>query len=408
MDQNQSGSIKNHVSNGVNFQKFPKGFLFGSATSAFQTEGYDFNTDWHEWEKTGATTDHKTDHPAANSWHKWPEDIELLKQTGQNAYRFGVEWARIEPEEGKFDEAAINHYREILEALKKNDIASMVTLHHFTLPLWLAKKGGFLNKQFSFYFDRYAEKVISQIGNLADFWTTFNEPKIYILAGYIQGKFPPNQRSYYKAYFAIKNLIKAHIRAYKTIKTIDKNIKVGLNQNIAAFQPENNRYFDKLAVRIARYFDSVIFIKPTNRYTDFLGINYYVKFIIQAKKPFSRQSSSFKNDLGWRINQEGLYQVIKENLKWGKPIYITENGCADENDNIRPEFIRQALENIRNAIHDGADVKGYFYWSLLDNFELNDGYIYKFGLHTIDRQPRPSAKVYTDLIKKYQSEYIED
>ena len=137
MDQNQSGS-----------QKFPKGFLFGSATSAFQTEGFNFNTDWYEWEKTGATTDGKTDHPAADSWHKWPEDIELLKQTNQNAYRFGVEWARIEPEEGKFDEDAIEHYRQILQTLKKDNITSMVTLHHFTLPLWLSKKGGFLNKRF--------------------------------------------------------------------------------------------------------------------------------------------------------------------------------------------------------------------------------------------------------------------
>lgn len=403
MDQNQNG-LKDPVKTSFNRIGFPKGFLFGSATSAFQTEGYDFNTDWHEWEKTGATTDHMTDHPAADSWHKWPEDIELLKKTNQNAYRFGVEWARIEPEEGKFDETAIDHYRQILAKLKENNITSMVTLHHFTLPLWLAKKGGVINKRFPFYFACYAKKVISQIGGLADFWTTINEPKVYVLDGIIRGKFPPNEKSYWKAYLARKNLIKAHIRAYKLIKKIDQNIQVGINQNLTAYVPVGNNIFNKFMTRIARFVDADIFIRPTNKFTDFLGINYYRKYQMQAKRPIAQEEGSIKNEYGWSINQEGLYQVIKENMKWGKPIYITENGCADEDDNIRPEFIRQALEYIRKAINEGADVRGYFYWSLLDNFELAEGYIMKFGLADINRNLRPSARVYADLIKKYSSD----
>lgn len=400
MDQNQNG-LKDPVKTSFNGTRFPKGFLFGSATSAFQTEGYDFNTDWHEWEKTGATTDHMTDHPAADSWHKWPEDIELLNKTHQNAYRFSVEWARIEPEEGKFDEAAVDHYRQILLELKKNNITSMVTLHHFTLPLWLAKKGGVINKRFPFYFARYAEKVISQIGNLSEFWTTINEPKIYVFDGMIRGKFPPNEKNYFKAFRAYKNLAKAHILAYKKIKKYDQNIQVGVNQNITAYEPLKSTFLNRLAIRIIRYFDPNIFIRSTNKYTDFLGINYYTKVKIQVRKPFVTQSSTLQNEYGWSINQEGLYQVIKENVHWGKPIFITENGVPDAFDKIRPEFIRQAFRYINQAINDGVDIRGYFYWSLLDNFELAEGYIVKFGLADINRNLRPSAQVYADLIKKY-------
>jgi len=393
MDQNPNG-----------LPKFPKGFLFGSATSAFQTEGYNFNTDWHEWEKTGATTDHMTDHPAADSWHKWSEDIELLKQTHQNAYRFGVEWARIEPEEGKFDLEAVNHYRNILVELKKNKITPMVTLHHFTLPLWLAKKNGVLNSKFPYYFARYAEKVVSEIGALADLWTTINEPKVYILDGIIRGKFPPNQKNYWKAFWARKNLINAHILAYHSIKKINKKIQVGINQNLTTYEPVKNTFLNRILTRIVRFVDADIFITPTNKFTDFLGINYYRKYLIQAKKPFAAEAGSIKNEYGWNINQEGIYQLIKENIKWQKSIYITENGVPDEFDKIRAEFIGQALENIQKTINDGADIRGYFYWSLLDNFELSEGYIMKFGLADINRNLRPSAFVYKKLIDGYTNQ----
>ena len=205
-------------------------------------------------------------------------------------------------------------------------------------------------------------------------------------------------------FFARLNLIKAHIKAYRLIKKINNDIQIGINQNLTAYQPVSNSALDKIMTRIVRYFDADVFIKPTNKYSDFLGLNYYRKYRIQFKKPTSLNTDAPQNDLGWQINQEGLYQLIKENTKWGKPIYITENGVADAQDQYRPQFIRDAFANLEKALDDKLPIKGYFHWSLLDNFELSEGYTQKFGLHTIDRQPRPSAQVYAALIKKYQQD----
>lgn len=393
MDQNHPGLVK-----------FPNGFLFGSATSAHQIEGGNFNSDWYAWEKEGGhITNNDTSEVSADSWNKWREDIELLKQTNQNAYRFSIEWAKIEPEEGKFDQGAIDHYRKILQELKRNNVKSMVTLWHFTIPLWLAKIGGFTNKKSIKFFSRYAEKIAVEYGGLIDFFVTLNEPMVYILKGYIQTVWPPAQKSWFKSYKVYRTLVKCHNRAYKIMKQFTEK-PIGIVENIGAFAPLKNNFTNRTAVNLAKYFDAVIFIKPVLKNIDFLGINYYQKFYIQAKKPFSSQKSDLQNDYGWVVNQEGLYQVIMENKKWGKPIYLTENGIADETDKYRGQFIKEALHNISKSIEDGADVRGYFYWSLLDNFEWAAGYTMKFGLADINRNLRPSAQVYADLIKKYSSD----
>lgn len=391
MAQNQSG-----------FKKFPKGFLFGSATSAHQIEGGNFNSDWYAWEKAGNTADKLTSHPAANSWHKWREDINLLKLTHQNAYRFSIEWAKIEPAEGQFDETAIDHYRQILQELRKNNITAMITLHHFTLPLWLDKKGGFINSKSVFYFTRYAQKMAEEFKDLVDLWATFNEPKVLILKGYIQGEWPPNKRNIFRAIAVWYNLKKAHIDAYRVMKKIVTS-PIGIVENISAYEKANDNFLTNLMIRIARYFDTTIFVKPIIKSADFLGINFYMKFVIDGFRHYMPQNAP-QNDFGWAINQEGLYQVIKENSRWGKPIYITENGLADEHDKYRGKFIEDALDNILKSISDGADVRGYFYWSLLDNFEWASGYTMKFGLADINRKLRPSAFRYADLIKKHSSD----
>jgi len=381
--------------------KFPKGFLFGSATSAHQTEGGNTNSDWYKWEQTpGNIQDGSTSLVAADSWNKWREDIKLLKETGQNAYRFSVEWARIEPKEGKFDQKAIDHYKEILTELKKNNITSMVTLHHFTNPLWLAGIGGFTNSKSARYFTRYALKIAEELGEPIDLLATFNEPKVYILKGYIQKEWYPAEKNYFQAFLAWKNITKAHNLAYKEIKKMS-NLPVGIVQNISAYEANKPSIINNLLVLFAKFIDNDIFMIPLKNNFDFLGINYYMKFKIQLTKPHVSWASTLKNDYGWSISQEGLYQVIMENIHWKKPIYITENGVADEKDTIRPEFINQALENLLKAIKNNADIRGYFYWSLLDNFEWASGYSMKFGLATIDRKLRHSAKVYKELIDKY-------
>jgi len=383
--------------------KFPKGFLFGSATSAHQIEGGQRN-DWSEWEKkAGRVADGSDSAIACDSWNKWREDIALLKKTNQNAYRFSIEWSRIEPEEGRFSDKAIAHYREILLELKKQGIAPAVTLFHFTLPLWLSRIGGFANKKSVKYFARFAEKMAHEFGQIVDLWITINEPQAYLLSGYILGVYCPGKKDIFEAYFKVRNnLNSAHIKAYQAMKPLASG-PIGIGQHLLALQPLAPYFLNKIWVRITHFFTTHIFVQPIIKYVDFIGINYYMKFKLQFWHPRVHTVAKLLNDYGWGINQEGLYQVIMESARWKKPIYITENGVADAQDQYRIPFIKQAFQNIDKAIKDGADVRGYFHWSLLDNFEWSGGYTMKFGLFTRDRLPRPSAKFYAEQIKKYSS-----
>jgi len=381
---------------------FPKNFLFGSATSAHQIEGCQ-NNDWSEWEKIKGKIDDKSNsQKACDSWNKWRDDIKLLKKTNQNAYRFSIEWSKVEPKEGKFSTKAIDHYKSILLELKKEGIKSMVTLFHFTLPLWLSEKGGFGNKKASLYFARFAEKMGREFGKLADFWVTINEPQAYLLSGYINGDYCPGERNIFKAYFNIrKNLERAHILAYKKMKPLVDG-PIGIVQHLVALEPLVPHLINQFWVKITHFFTTNIFIKPIAKFNDFIGINYYMKFKLQALLPKVHIDAKKLTDYGWGINQEGLYQVIMESARWKKPIYITENGVADAKDQHRGKFIKDAFLNIAKAIKDGADVRGYFHWTLLDNFEWSRGYTMKFGLFTKEREPRESANIYSDLIRKYQ------
>ncbi|MEI8143432.1 MAG: glycoside hydrolase family 1 protein [Candidatus Berkelbacteria bacterium] len=378
--------------------KFPKGFLFGSATSGHQTEGGKVCSDWREWEKLpGRIVDGSTAEVANDSWNKWREDIELLKQTHQNAYRFSIEWARVEPSKGRFDLSAIEHYREILVELRKNNIKSMVTLFHFALPKWVGVEGGFLNNKTGELFAVYCEYVGQKLGDLVDLWVTINEPQTYALSGYVDGIHCPGQKNFFTGLKIGRNLNRAHILAYKKLRTVVSN-PVGIVENIAIFEPLYDNIFDKTFVKIMNNLATISFIAPVSNHIDFLGINYYFKVHVRAAKPRFTFIGKKKNDIGWGIVQAGLYQAIRQNQIWRKPIYITENGVADAKDIHRPKFLKDALFYLSRAIRKGADVRGYFHWTLMDNFEWASGYTAKFGLFTRDRKPRKSATVYRDLI----------
>jgi len=382
--------------------RFPKNFLFGSATSSHQIEGGNFNSDWYRFEhEPGRISDSSTSKITADSWHKWQEDIELLKHTHQNAYRFSVEWAKIEPKEGQFNARAIEHYRQILQELKRQKISSMVTLFHFSLPLWLADKGGFAKRQNVKYFVRFAEKMASELNDGVDLWVTLNEPNVYVASGYLQGKWCPGLRSPLLAFRVWKNLVLAHNLSYTALKARFTEASVGCVVNATAFEPYRNRILNKAVSRLAKLASSELFIRAIIKKSDFLGLNQYMKYSLSWRPPFKVPDATQTNDYGWHVHPEGLYRVVMENAKWRKPIYITENGIADAEDRLRPQFIEDNLRMLHEAITDGADVRGYFHWSLLDNFEWSSGYSMKFGLFTIDRQPRPSAFRYRDLIDKY-------
>jgi len=381
--------------------KYPKNFLFGSSTAAHQIEGGNFNSDWHQWEKVpGNIADGANSDVAADSWNLWRKDIQLLKKTSQNAYRFSIEWAKIEPQKGVFDYNAINHYREILLELRENNIKSMVTLFHFVLPKWISDIGGFMNKKTVDHFGSYCELMAKELGELVDFWVTINEPQTYALCGYVQGMWCPGKKNFFAGLKIGGILNKAHIIAYKKIRSV-VTTPVGISENIAIFEPLYDNIVDRLFTRYINHLATFSFIAPISKYIDFLGINYYYKVNLQYKKPQFHFISKKKTDMGWSIHQEGLYDVIMKNLIWRKPIYITENGVADENDRHRAKFLKDAFYYVQKAIQKGADVRGYFHWTLMDNFEWAEGYNAKFGLFTIDRAPRASAYLYRDLINKY-------
>ncbi len=411
--------------------KFPKNFLWGSATSAHQVEGNNYNN-WSEWEKENAK---KLAKEARNKWTNWQqkkfpemfqpenyisgracdhyqrykEDFDMAKNLGHNTHRFSIEWSRIEPEEGKFDEKEIEHYRKVILALRARGIEPFVTLWHWTNPIWITKKGGENNKQFPIYFSRYVKKIIQELGDVVDYWITINEPMSVIANSYIAGAWPPQKRNVLAAWRVYKILAKTHNEAYKTIHKINNNTKVGFANIITDFEANNKKsQLDRVIVKVANYLTRDKFLKLTNNHNDFLTVQYYfhkkIKFLGVAKNKNKKNS-----DLGWEIYPEGIYHILKDLQKYHLPIYITENGLADADDSRREEFIKKHLRWVHKAIQEGVDVRGYFYWSLLDNFEWDKGFWPRFGLvkvnfKTQERKIRLSALAYAKICQNNELE----
>ena len=389
--------------------RFPKNFLWGTATSAYQVEGGNKNCDWAKLFDAGKACDH---------YNRYEEDFELAKSLNQNAYRFSIEWSRIEPKEGKFDQKEIEHYREFLKALKVRDMKVMATLHHFTNPLWLAEIGGWTNKKVVFYFSRFAQKMFDEYKDLVDFWITINEPLIYGVLSYFQRRWPsPETKTYPLPFYArrvpnfisflkvLRNQILAHKKIYETFHQAKKDAKIGIAKNNVFLEPANKKSFlDVSSVKICNYFWNQLFLNKIKNHLDFIGLNYY--FHNKIKFPFRmRNENKIVSDLGWEIYPEGIYHVLKDLKKYNLPIYITENGIADKKDKLRKDFIKNHLRWVWQSIQERVDVKGYFHWSLIDNFEWDLGFEPRFGLvkidyKTLERKPRPSAFYYSKISKE--------
>ena len=415
---------------------FSAGFYWGTATSAHQVEGGNHN-DWTEWEKANAERLAKE---AKTKWQLWQqekfpemfkpenyvsgracdhynrfrEDFDIAKSLGHNAHRFSIEWSRIEPEEGQFNEKEIDHYREVIAALRERGIEPFVTLWHWTLPIWISGIGGWENKKTIEYFLRYANKIVDSLGREIKFWMPINEPTVYVGHSYVIGVFPPQVKSFYRANNILKNLISVHKESYKLIhKKLGEKVMVGSAHNYHYHTPYRKWHLlDLLATGVLRYIRDTRSSKWSKDHEDFIGLNYYyrdtVKFVlgggrfsmIDIKNPDKRVS-----DMGWEIYPEGIYHVLKDLKKYNKPIYITENGIADAKDEKRTKFIKDHLGWIHKAIEEGTDIRGYFYWSLLDNFEWDKGFWPRFGLveidyKTMERKIRPSAYEYAKICKE--------
>lgn len=417
---------------------FPKDFLWGAGSSAFQVEG-NITNNWSQWceenaqrlaqksqkeyghlpswkfiEKDASDPANYIPGHAAEFEKYFEADLDLAKELGHNAHRFSIEWSRVEPREGEFDPTAIEFYKKLVRAIKMRGMVPLVTLWWWTDPLWITKKGGWEKKETVTAFLRYVEKIAKEFqGEGISFWQPLNEPGVPIGMGYIQGTHPPGIQSLWRANTAFKNLMRAYREAYKIIHTHIPDAQVGISHYARYMLPENNRWWNKIIVKILDYYRNWRFLDTIAHNLDFIGIQYYRSNVIslnffkrgllgpiQEKDDFTSMT-----DMGWSIYPEGMYHILKRAAKYGKTIYISENGIADARDQYRTKWIQDNLFFVHKAIQEGVPVKGYFHWSLIDIFEWDKGFWPRFGLVAIDyatqkRTIRPSALIYAKICKE--------
>lgn len=389
--------------------KFPEGFLWGTATSAYQVEGNNTNSDWWDFEQKNLPP-HMRSGIACDQYNRYESDFDLIKQLNQNSHRLSIEWSRIEPADNQFNQAEIDHYIKLLKYLKSLKLTVMLTLWHFTLPKWVADIGGWENSKTPKLFARFVKRIAPQLAEFVDMWITLNEPGVYIYEGYIKREWPPQKKGLLSRIKATLNLASGHKKVYKYLHSAYPDKPVGIAQNVQSLEAyHNHSVIELLAVLLTDLATNHLFYFLTRNTHDFLGINYYfhVRFVtkddliphIASASDQSREIS----DLGWEVYPEGMFDVLAD-LSDGIPIYITECGIATTNDDRRNRFLITYLQEVYEAIKSSIDVRGFFYWSLIDNFEWHRGYNPRFGLIEIDyttqeRHIRPSALVYSDIIQ---------
>lgn len=384
--------------------KFPQGFLWGAATSAHQVEGNNIYNDWWNWEQN-LKPSHLRSGLACDQYHLYEQDFDLIKSLNHNAHRLSIEWSRIEPKEGEYNFAEIEHYVKLLKYLKKLNLKVMLTLWHFTLPQWVADQGGWENGQTVKYFDRFLRRIVPEIEGYVDFWITLNEPGVYIYETYIERVWPHAKKSLIGQIKTYLNLASAHRKAYKFLRSTGK--PVGIAQNIMSFEPyHKHSIMEQMAVVLNDIFTNHFFYFLTRGTHDFLGINYYFHARLRHESllPQTDQMPQTHDisDMGWEVYPEGIFDVLTD-LSDDLPIYITECGIASTNDDRRNRFLVAYLQEVARAIKSGVNVRGFFYWSLIDNFEWHLGFKPRFGLVEVDydtqkRHIRPSALTFAEII----------
>ncbi len=391
---------------------FPQDFLWGAATSAHQVEGNNTNNDWWDWEQKGGSKEPSGS--ACRSYELYREDFDLAKQLHHNSHRFSVEWSRIEPVEGEFSQEAIAHYCEVAVALRQRGLEPLVTLHHFTNPIWFSRMGGWAHKDAARYFVRFVEKISAAMAPQVRFWVTINEPMVYTYYSYIIGDWPPQEHSLRKARQVTDNLTKGHIAAYRCIHDVYKKNKlfppeVSIAKNVQAFVPCSRTLRNRLGVYLRNKYYNFEFVDRLMkaRAMDFIGLNYYSRGLVDVEGWGMRallldscrknHSTLPKNSMGWDIYPQGLQEVVTAfHRRYNLKLFVMENGICTQDDTQRWEYIREHLKSLNAAMQEGARVLGYIYWSLIDNYEWDKGFTPRFGLIDVDyrtfkRTPRESA-----------------
>ena len=389
----------------MSIREFPAGFLFGTAQSAHQVEGGNRNSDWWEWENRPGSPCREPSGDACDFYHRWREDLELVAGLGFNAFRFSVEWARIEPEEGAFSDAELAHYRRILAGCRELGLAPVLTFHHFTLPRWLGAAGGFELDRFPALFERYCRRAAAALGDLAAYAATFNEPEGIGEGGYLLGVNPPGRRGDREAFRRVTdNVLAAHRLAVAAIRA-ECGAPAGVTLALPDLQYEDGAQPGETHVELAAQ-ASDLFLEAA-RGDDWLGVQNYTRNRFGPEGPRGPHvewnggeavETLDTTQLGQEVYPPALGNAIRRAWRatGGIPLLVTESGIATIDDAKRIRFLTAVLGETLAALEEGVDLRGFFHWSLLDNFEWSLGYRPRFGLVAVDRttlarSPKPSA-----------------
>ncbi len=421
--------------NDTNNDIFPKHFFWGGSTAAHQVEGNTYNQ-WTTWELQHAKELSQTAHQRLSwlpDWHsikeqaedpenyisgkgvdhyrRYKEDFAIAKGLNLNAFRFTLEWSRIEPEEGVWNAEAINHYKRYIRELRTQKLEPFLNIWHWTVPVWFAEKGGFEKRENIQYFTQFVQKISQELIDDVEYVLVLNEPNVYTSFSYLTGEWVPQVKSPLRFIKVYWNLTRAQREAYRLLKAAKPALSVGIASqlgNIQSKRPHNP--LDNISTKWMRYFWNWWFLNRIKHHQDFIGINYY--FTDYYTGLGKRMNPTVPvNDLGWYMEPEGIYPLLVRTwIRYKKPIFITENGLADRNDQHRRWWIEETIVAMERAISEGVDLRGYFHWSLLDNFEWKYGWWPQFGLVKVDRRNgmkrtvRPSAKWFAariaDITKK--------
>lgn len=422
---------------------FPEGFWWGTATAGHQIEGDNRASNWWEWEQLGLVEDHSTSKRACDYWNRWRDDHELMVDLGHNAFRMGVEWARIEPTRGRFDDAALDQYVEMLADLQARGIKVCLTLNHWVIPAWFAAAGDWCGHSALADWERFVRHVVPRLAPYVDRWVTLNEPMVPVLAGNLAAYHPPAHRSPLRAARVFRRLLAAHAVAYRAVHELVPTApdggatQVGIASAYQWIEPYHERGWRRpLEALIGRVVAHISFdmwdravlsgripfpcglgrrVQGLRGSTDFVGVNYYMRISVRlhpaalsnvASGGYDCPPGIEQTEMGWQVYPPGFRKVLNKVWKrFGKPIYVTENGCADRDDELRRRYLLSHLAELHKAIGDGCDVRGYLQWTFIDNFEWREGFVPRFGLVEMNpddpdltRKPRRSAYMYKDLI----------
>jgi beta-glucosidase len=383
--------------------QFPDGFLWGTATAAHQVEGGNWANDWWAWEHRPGTPCAEPSGDACDSWHRWEEDVELVAEAGLGTHRFSLEWSRIEPEDGEWSNGAIAHYRAICQALLDRGIGPTVTFHHFTTPRWVTDRGGWEDPATADLFARFCRRAATELADVVPRACTINEPNVVALTGWFSGTGPPGKQDA-DLYLRVNDVfIDAHRQAVVAIREAVPEAEVGLALAMSDFQAIEGG--ETKRDEILRTMEDVYLDALDG--DDFLGVQTYTRYCVGPDGPTGPQPGVPVTATGWEYWPQAIEATLRRawEVTGGRlPLLVTENGIATDDDQLRIAYVSAALEGVAACLADGIDVRGYIYWSLLDNFEWTGGYSPRFGLVSVDRDtftrtPKPSMKWFEDVAR---------